>query len=223
MEGEGIIEEHAFNFRINQRLEIMLHNQKKVEHYPSRIEELTPQYMAVAMPMSKGHPIILNAGEIFHGKTTAGGAVYQFTSVFKEKKLKPLPLWVVSLPYDIRKIQQRAFVRIAIAIPLELQIIDEQEEQQEPYYVSTKDLSGGGLRIICQQPLPIGTKVLVKIQLPEMGEVQTNGEVSRNEQPQADRQLFWIGIKFLDIKEFSREKIIKFIFKKQLEQRQKGV
>ncbi|MDF2928641.1 MAG: hypothetical protein K0Q75_879, partial [Anaerospora sp.] len=35
--------------------------------------------------------------------------------------------------------------------------------------------------------------------------------------------VFWVGIKFLEVQERDRSKLIKYIFKKQLEQRQKGV
>ncbi|MEN6413172.1 MAG: flagellar brake domain-containing protein [Veillonellales bacterium] len=209
--------------KINQRVEIMF-GKKSEQQYHSRIEDITPTTIILAMPMDKSVPVLLSPGTVFFGKAIDNGAVYHFTSTFIDKKILPLPVWIASPPRDIRKIQQRAFVRIDAVLPVNIEIEDEAEENSvRLLQVFTRDISGGGIQAICKEPLKLGSQLRLQIDIPEFGRVETIGKVVRMEQPQDLRNLFWISIKFIDIPEGIRRKIIKFIFKKQLEHRQKGL
>lgn len=206
--------------RPNQRLEIILASVPE-EKLTSRIEEVNEKSMVIAMPMSKGYPILLSSGSKFFVRTVSNNASYQFTCIFIDKQLRPLPIWIVSLPNEIKKIQQRAFVRIDTMIPVEWQCAE--SEDSEVTKTITKDISGGGARLISKQPIRLGTKLKIHINLPDLEQLQLNCEVVRVEKPQSDLPVFWIGTKFIDTPESVRSKIIKFIFKKQLELRQKGL
>nr|WP_255319485.1 PilZ domain-containing protein [Dendrosporobacter quercicolus] len=136
--------------------------------------------------------------------------------------MNPIPVWLVSRPADIKKIQQRAFVRLDSSMPVRWQFLTETED--DPLISSTiRDISGGGVRIITKNPVPLGSKLKVMIDLPGIGPLELSSEVVRIDQPQADLPIFWVGTKFLDIPENIRSKIIKYIFKKQVEERQKGL
>lgn len=197
---------------------------KDDQQYHSRIEDITPTTITLAMPMDKGVPVLLSPGNVFFGRTIEKGAVYHFTSTFIDKKIQPLPVWIASPPRDIRKIQQRAFVRVDAVLPVHMEIEGEIEEDSVRLLkVFTRDISGGGIQAICKEPLKLGSQLQLQIDIPEFGIVKSIGKVVRMEQPQDSRALFWIGIEFIDIPEGIRSKIIKFIFKKQLEHRQKGL
>ena len=203
--------------KVNQRLEITLLHNTKIEHYNSRIEEITPTCMLLAMPISKGYPIILQAGDYFYGKVIVEGSAYKFTCNYYDKRAHPLPVWVVSLPYDIKKVQLRAFVRISVALPAKIHFFP--LEEHVPLDLCTKDVAGGGVQVVAKHSIPIGTKLQLSLTVPDAGILDINSEVVRVEQPQQERAIFWIGIKFIDIPEKDRSKIIKYIFKKQLERR----
>lgn len=216
-----ITEEHIL--KVNQRVEITL-GKKYEQPFSSRIEDITPTTIILAMPMDKGVPVLLSPGNVFFGKAIDQGAVYQFTSTFIDKKILPLPVWIASPPRNIRKIQQRAFVRIDAVLPVTMEFEDETEaDSMRLLKAFTRDISGGGMQVISKEPIQLGSQLQLQIELPEFGSVRTIGKVVRAEQPQDARSLFWISIKFIDIPEGIRSKIIKFIFKKQLEQRQKGL
>lgn len=218
-QSEPINLEHIL--KVNQRLEIML-TSTPGEKFTSRIEEVNSQNLVIAMPMSKGQPILLHSGSKFFIRLVLHNAAYQFTCAFIDKRMQPIPMWIVSLPHDIKRIQQRAFVRIDTALPVQWQVITTLEDV--PIIKSvTKDISGGGVRLISKQPIRLGTRLKVIIDFPEVGPLDTLCEVVRVEQPKSDLPIFWVGTKFLDLAESTRNKIIKFIFKKQLEERQKGL
>jgi c-di-GMP-binding flagellar brake protein YcgR len=195
--------------------------------FQSRIEEVTSTQIICAMPMIKGRPLILQLGTKFYGKAVIDGVVYLFFSTLLDKKMFPLPVWIIDLPNDIQRIQQRSFVRVDAMLPVEVSPLaeknDEGIDEAAPLKVITKDISGGGAQLILNEPVEIGTRLSLVIEVPDMEPIETIGEVIRVEKPKQDRKLFWIGIKFLDIQETFRNKLIKFIFKKQLEQRQKGM
>lgn len=201
------------------------------EQYGSRVEELTTDGMIIAMPMRKGYPVMLAQGHSFTGQLIIDGIVYQFTSTLLSKKLHPIPVWVVSLPSEIKKVQLRSFVRTSAMIPVQFKLVLPQANQpgvtagvdNPTFSVQTKDISGGGIQIVTRQAFDIGSKGQLAIDIPDSGIILAMGEVVRVEQPQLENQVFWIGIKFTEIQERDRSKLIKYIFKKQLEQRQKGV
>lgn len=207
--------------QVNQRLEIML-AAVPGRKFTSRIEEVHADHLVIAMPMSKGQPIILNYGSKFFARLVVQQSAYQLTCTFIDKRLNPIPVWLVSRPADIKKIQQRAFVRLDSSMPVRWQFLTETEDA--PLISSTiRDISGGGVRIITKNPVPLGSKLKVMLDLPGIGPLELPSEVVRIDQPQADLPIFWVGTKFLDIPENIRSKIIKYIFKKQVEERQKGL
>jgi len=166
---------------------------------------------------------MLQQGDIFFGRTVINHTAFEFTSSLLNRQIKPLPVWTVALPYNIKKIQQRAFVRIDVAILVQIRVINADEMIDDTIInASTKDISGGGVQIITGHKWTIGTKLLVTIHYPQIGALTLKCEVVRVVQPQYERAMFWVGIRFLEITEKDRGNIIKFIFKKQLEQRRKG-
>lgn len=210
--------------KINQRVEIMLSQNSNAPHFTSRIEEMLPDKIIFAMPMQKGHPVLLERGRSFYGKIFDESGIYFFKSNFLDKKMSPLPVWIAEIPHDIEKIQQRAFVRFDISQPLKIEyFLDTNEETPLSFQVNTKDLSGGGLQAICDQPIKLGTKVKMLLTLSEGGDFEVEGEVVRVCKPQMDRQLFWVSVKFVNVRDNIRDKIVRFIFKKQLEHRKKGL
>jgi c-di-GMP-binding flagellar brake protein YcgR len=208
-------------FRINQRIDISLTKDIIGEFYHSRIEEITDKYILIAMPMSKGFPIFLAKGGTFYGKAVHNTSVYQFTSKLVEKRAFPIPVWVIAEPYDVIKIQNRAFVRIDARIQVKLRVVLENDNF-EVVDASTKDISGGGILVVSKDELRTGTYLKLSIDIPAYETVHCNGLIVRVEKPQEDLSVYWAAIRFTDIAECERSKIIKYIFKKQLERRQRG-
>lgn len=210
--------------RVNQRLEIMFSKNLNNPKFASRVEEIESDHMIIAMPMQKGHPIVLESGRGFFGKIFDESGVYIFKSKFINMRMSPLPVWIAAMPYDIEKTQQRDFVRFDVSQPLLIEYyLDNDQENLVSLKVITKDLSGGGVQAVCEQPIQVGTKVKMVVFLSDYGDVEVDGEVIRVNRPQLDRKLYWISIKFIGARNTIRDKISRFIFKKQLEQRQRGV
>ena len=173
------------------------------------------------MPFDKGFPVYVSVGAKVYGRIITDAAPYLFVSHYLEKRMSPLPVWIISPPTEITKLQQREYVRIDAKIPATVAFID-QEEELPPQQLLINDISGGGLRLIAQQSYPIGMNLLITFELPGQESIETIVQVVRCEQPQTDLNVYWIGVRYVGLQEKQRNKIIKYVFQKQLERHRRG-
>jgi len=174
--------------------------------------------------MSKGVPVMLPAGDMFLGRVVVAEIMHEFTSSLISRQIESLPVWIIATPYNLKKIQQREFVRLNASLPVQIvEIINQEIAEDVVITAVTKDFSGGGMQLVLTQSWSIGTKLLVTIHYPDIGSINQKSEVVRVQQPQSDRKIYWVGIKFLEMNERDRSSITKLIFKTQLELRRKGL
>lgn len=174
--------------------------------------------------MQKGYPVFFERGRTFYGRVFSDTGIYSFKSTYADRKMSPLPIWIVTTPFEIEKMQQRSFVRFDVALPIVVTYSDpDKEDEVISLQLNTKDLSGGGLQAISEVKIKTGRKVQLTLDIPDHGVFEVEGQVVRVHQPLEDRKLYWISIKFLNIPNNIRDKIIRFIVRRQLEQRQKGL
>lgn len=207
--------------KVNQLVEIYLSKNLRGSHYRSRVEEVTPASLTIAMPFDKGRPIFLSPGSPVYGKIITDAAPYLFTSRYLDKKMVPIPVWIIAFPAELIKIQQREFVRIDTKLSVIVNSVDSTDET-EPVKLLVNDISGGGIRVVSPQAYPLHTRLSLTLDIPGQGLFEAEGEIVRIEQPQQERDIFWIGIKFLGVRERERNKIIKYVFQKQLDRHRRG-
>jgi c-di-GMP-binding flagellar brake protein YcgR len=207
--------------KINQLVDIYLTHNLRGKHYRSRVEEVHSHHLVLAMPFDKGFPVYASVGAPIYGKVITDSAPYLFVSHYMEKRMSPLPVWIISPPTEITKLQQREYVRIDAKIPATVTLID-QEEDVPPANLIVNDISGGGARLVSPQSYPLGTSLLITFELPGQEIIETIGQVVRSEQPQTDLSVYWIGVKYVGLQERQRNKIIKYVFQKQLERHRRG-
>ncbi len=192
------------------------------EYYHSRIEEINEHFMILAMPMHQSVPIFLTPDTPFYGSIVNESGRYQFKSIYKAKKIQPIPVWVVTLPTDMEKIQLRSFVRLDINVNVALQLRTAADNDAAPQKLITHNISGGGLCLLSKIPLEVDTQVDLVISLDNQDTIRAAGVVVRVDKHSSELIPYLISIKFVDIIEQDRSKIIKFIFQKQVERKRKG-
>lgn len=204
--------------KVGQCLEVSLMDDVNHNKFSSRIEDLNDDELILGMPMLKGYPIIPTRGSAFEAKLVTEFSAYKFVSVYKGKKMDPFPVWSASVPKFVEKFQQREFVRVKTTIPVQVRLRDEETEKLlPPVHTYIRDISGGGVRFIMDQPLPEKSIVHLEFDVPEIETIKVYAEVIRYVQPVGTEDVFWIGVKFLSLPNLIRSKLIRFIFKKQRE------
>jgi c-di-GMP-binding flagellar brake protein YcgR len=122
---------------------------------------------------------------------------------------------ILRMPDNVKKVQRREYVRIQSVEYINYVILDKVKINEDlirkelPLKAVMKDFSGGGVRIRVKEELKIGDMLLLSIPSGEDKNLLIYGEVVRIEQEQNENLC---GIKFNDIDEKSREKLIKLGF-----------
>jgi c-di-GMP-binding flagellar brake protein YcgR len=212
--------------KINQKVEIQIPDGSYKGSYSSRVEEIHPDgsivlaapfKRGVLIPLRKGDTVVVN----FWGQT----AGYSFTTTVLETNYQNVPMITVLAPSTLKKIQRRNFVRVAAWIPLAFSILKDTEDfaEKKIFRTETVDISGGGVLIKSPLKLSEGDRLEMEIQLPKRGPVSARGQVVRVEEKKEQPPVYLVGVAFTEITETDRTKIIRFVFERQREMRQKGL
>lgn len=225
-------------FKVNSNIEIEIKHGAYQGTYNSRIEEIKDDILEIAIPSKQGRLLPLPAGTWFVGRISQGGSLYVFKSVIQNVALRQnVPSWIVRCPEEVDKIQRRDFVRVDVRLPIYVKVHVEEEIfltiegkkysakelNVKEWEANTKDLSGSGAKIITKFNIPEETVVSLNLQLPEVGDLVTKARIIRSELVNPELGIYWIGAQFFGLTERDRDKIIRFIFKKQAELRKRSL
>lgn len=185
----------------------------------SQLVDKKDQNLYISSPIKKGVSYPLFQGQqinIIFYRDEKG--IYSFLGEVVQKLNIKFPIYMIK-PLSFReKIQRRFYYRLQVLTKVAIRRLKEDSWLEG----LTKDLSGGGLKLIVNQAFKIGEKVECIIILDKNEEVNVAGEIVRSVRDIVTNE-YEIGIRYVDISEKTRNDIIAFIFKKQRELRQKGL
>lgn len=118
--------------------------------------------------------------------------------------------------------QKRNFVRLDVMCPIEYYKLDDDVLEPQIFKATSSDLSGGGMRFHSKEIIELDTELEMKLNLPSHDQVSVCGKVVRCF-PMDTVPGYSIGVEFILLDKKDREKVIKFIFDRQRELRQKGL
>lgn len=225
-------------FKINGNMEVEIQHGPYKGTYSTRIEDVSDEAVEIAIPSKQGHLIPLPVGTWFMGKMAQSSSMYIFKAQIKHVALQQnVPTWTIGKPEEIEKIQRRGHVRMDVRLPVTLKIHIENENilstggndsfakelEAKEYNASTKDLSGSGAKIITKFHIPEGTIIFLNIQIPDSGPFFTAAKVKRSDLVNRELGLYWVGVHFIGLSEWERDKVVRFIFKRQVELRKRSL
>lgn len=186
------------------------------EIYKSKVQDISGETgLTVSNPIAKGYYVYIPVDSALIVRFYKENACYQFFSSLVSKSdlngLRALNLDIVS---NVEKIQRRKYYRIELALPIMYKRCEEKEYKR----AIMKDISGGGIKISLDTVFKRGEKIDLKINIDKM-KIKICGVVIRVSK---NKRIYDLGIEFDDVDRINREKIIKFIFKKQRERIKRG-
>lgn len=203
------------------------------------IEILTATKIAVSIPLYNGRRVPLEMGmrvRAFFKREDLG--VCNFNGLVVSRRLDgEMPSLHLQLVSGVDKNQRRDFYRLQLVTDVILRIqtgvsVEKQVDKGKiveveiPSYrelaVVTRDISGGGLRAMVGEPFTAGQRLNVIILL-ENERIEVKAEVVRCQLFDSAVKRYDCGLKFLDVEEKDRSRIISFIFEKQRNLRKKGL
>ena len=180
------------------------------------------------MPMDrKRRPIIPIEGQHLYGMAFANECQYRFFSVFHKKGMNNnIPCWWISKPEKLERFQNRAFVRVRVNLPIQVQAMDQEGGFLPPQMTQVIDISGSGVSFVFDRALPIESQVIMEVHnLPEIGTLQVMGRVMRCSTVELDdaTKRYQIGVRMLNLTRPIRNRLVRYIFDVQRQELAKGV
>jgi c-di-GMP-binding flagellar brake protein YcgR len=198
------------------------------ESYPTRVEEVRSGYLVVGTPMRQREYIDLKTGQKVMLAVSRRNNPYFFeTNVVGVEWLEGQQMTLLRRPADNAGVALRQHVRVSVTIS------DAQfwwEGENGKFGPVTKgqlvDLSAGGMQVTSKEGLPAGTTVLARFTLSrEFGHLMVDATVLRDIERVSD-----VGVRshrshcqFANLSDRDRDRLIKFVFQRERELRQKGV
>ncbi|TCO79927.1 flagellar brake protein [Marinisporobacter balticus] len=180
--------------------------------------------MFIATPIAKNVLVPIDIGKIIkisYFKKNLG--TYGFNAeVVERKNVGDISYMRVKKIGEVFRIQRRNFFRLEVLLNGEVNVIESQNGNEKTISVLTKDISGGGVRVISKEALEVGSAVEIKIETKNKP-IVVQGEVLRCVLYEESNYNFDIGIIFKDIDKKEREQIIAFVFDYQRRMRKKGL
>lgn len=198
------------------------------EALPTRIEEVRSGYLVVGTPMKQREYIDLpNGTKVLLAVSRRNNPYFFETNVVGTEWNEGQQMTVLRRPADNAGVALRQHVRVPVTIA-DAQFWWEQGDGKYGPVVKGQlvDLSAGGMQVTSKEGLPAGTKVLARFTLSrEFGHLMVDAMVLRDLERVSD-----VGVRshrshcqFQELNDKDRDKLIKFVFQRERELRQKGV
>lgn len=231
--------EENVQFNINGKVEIRMED----GDYKSIIQDVTDQYIAISIPTKEGSYVPLRPGEKVEVIYYFEKELYKFITVIIGRRIDRIPILLLSIPDKLEKIQRRRHVRIPVVVPIKYAKMNSKVELEYKKYqngvqlntrlnftstgmmlnISSKgimlDISGGGVRVNMKDDLSYENFVLIALPL-EDEDFIVKSKVVRVENQNDGQKVY--GLRFIDLDEKDRDKIVKYIFKLMRDQRKKA-
>lgn len=201
---------------------IMKNDVKLISQVLDIIDE---KHMSIAMPIVNSVVVPIPTGEIVqikYAKKSIG--VFAFSArVLARKHSEHLSYMKMERLSDVKKVQRRDYFRLDIVLDVKMKLVETNGVgDNNSFSALTKDISGGGLRLISKTKLSANDLVDIALKTDD-GTIQARGRIIRCVPYESSGSDYEIAIIFDAIDEQARTQIISFIFKYQRKMKKKGL
>lgn len=206
--------------KVNQKIEVEFKSDKYPDIYLSKVADFVDAGIVITGLYQHGTPIAVKKGDKINVYFTTERAAYEFESTVLQRIKKPIYFILIEEPEELKRIQRRDYFRLDLdgVIRLHKEKKDGSVMKKEAQLL---DVSGGGVQIKTKKEFAEGDIIKLSFKnLLNLNEL-IKGEVVRKSKD--DFKTYRYGIKFIDIKQGEREKIIQWIFSLQRQLRKKGL
>ncbi len=195
------------------------------------VEDETNAIIAAPIFQGKIYPVPLDSelDVYFTDKRGISSKRFKFRAKVKDRQtVENLQYLKLKLTGKITTVQRRKYFRLEYFMQVEYRVVDSldpQDNEHIPFKKAlTNNLSGGGIGIMLDEKLDIGSIVECIIKTDESKQVRFFGCVKRYEEKETKGRLkYIIGIAYIRINDKDKEAVIKFIFNEQRKMRRRGL
>ncbi|MCL6518692.1 MAG: flagellar brake protein [Armatimonadetes bacterium] len=201
--------------RVNDRIQLKVYGRA----YLSRVEDIRGQELFVGAPVEQNRVRMLPTGREVTVSLFAVHGLQQFSAVVVRMETNRIPLVVLSNFKAIGTVQRREYVRVLQKLPIRYRPLSGPKGGGPWFNGITNDLSGGGVQLTVRHcGLEVGDLLEIELFLPGEEPISAVGQVVRSTQGYFSiLSGQTIGIKFTEIDSAERDRIVRYVFKKQSE------
>lgn len=191
--------------------------------YKSNVQDITEEYIAISLPIANGSYANLVKNDKIEVIYNNEDNLYSFEAkVIGRKKEKNIPMILINIPEEdqIKKIQRRRNFRIDLFEKVFYKVFDKENfkesmlksisgEVEEFLQGTMVDLSGGGMKLLVQGRIELGSLVIVQFGIHNK-QIIAKGVCVRC--IKLENGEFSCGIEFHEIDGRQRENIISYTF-----------
>jgi c-di-GMP-binding flagellar brake protein YcgR len=197
------------------------------DDYTTTIEQVRADVLLVATPMRQREYVRLEQGQRMTLSVVRRNNPYFFeTTVVGSETAEGQQMLALRRPADTAGVTLRQQVRVPVSINDALFWWQDGAKFGPSLKGQLVDLSAGGMQVLTRDGLPGGARVLARFALTrELGYLMPDAEVLRDYERVSD-----VGVKshrshlrFVDLPTRDQERLVRFVFQRERELRQKGV
>lgn len=206
--------------QINQKIHVT-NLESRDNWYLASVQDITDYELLISIPTKGTNPLVLKKDDHLILSFISEGSRYEFSARVIGWRYDNIPMYVITLPGEYKRVQLRQFVRISTL--LDVLCAEVPENGKHPVFAkcSSLDISGGGIRLLHKKNFEIDTKLLLKIMIPLKKEpeyLEISGTVVRT-WPDENLKLYKVAVKFTGISRSQQDLIVRYTFMKMSEQR----
>lgn len=191
--------------------------------FSSTIRHVSPVGVRIDQPARDGVSLDLRVGEDLMVLVDLSGRLYTFTTEVLQTGLPDDGL-LVDRPHIVQQSERRQFFRLSLTIrPRYAAVIDPQGNERTRLEALMLDISGGGTQLRTKQTVQAGDRVRVVFPL-GTDEVEADLYILSAHALEDDRNwAYRVNGRFLELPKQMQERIIRFIFRQQVDFMKRGV
>ena len=219
----NFIAELKSRITVNDLLQVRIMDDPNSPTYRSRVNDFSEGRLVIAWPTNSGMRLLLHADQLLDFSFIKDGSPYVFKGLVDENRVEPLPELTIILSSTISQVQRRNDFRVKCLIPVEVAgTIREDPRSDATTALNAKtvsnDLSASGISIRLAKRVPEGTLINIKLSLPDNGPpISIPCTVVYADYQSENQVLFRTGIRFLAISAAERARIVRFLYRTQLQ------
>jgi len=200
----------------NQLIELRIENESVYESYRTRVEDAYDDLLVVGVPIRMGVLVPIRVGTHLEVQFRMHNGIQEgrFTcqAVVEKRFHAKVPLLQLRLLSPWEKIQDRNFLRVPVSIDTLFVLYKEGGGELPPQSGVMLDLSAGGFLLRSDHEFDLDDEVRVSFTLKE-DRIMAQATMVRFVPKDSGVDY---GFAFLDLPEATRQRIIKFVFQRQI-------
>lgn len=211
---------------IGTKIELIKFDDEEEISYPSQALDITKsEELIVSGPIKKNNLVFMHKGDkikVVYNVENKG--IYYFIAEIIARNYSPIYSLRLRKVSEIKKKQLRRYYRLLTTLKMEKKyaIIKNGIKEVITEDCRISDISGGGMKLYCNYKHLLGDEIVCLFKIQDFP-IEVKASIVRIEELDSFNYKYSVGVSFTEIKEETRDVIIKYIFEQQRILRVKGL